>query len=106
MQPAKYLLTLLILPVMLLSYTDFTRNHPLQLKGIVTDLQTGRPVSKVYLYVTQGSEEILTNDKGEFQLKTWQQLPVTLTIEHTDYVKEVIQVSSDTPALKIKIRKK
>lgn len=106
MYSLKYLLILTILPAMLLSYTDFTRTGPLQLQGIVTDSETGKPVSKAYLYVTQGSEEILTNDKGEFELKTWQQLPLVLTIEHSDYVKEVIRVTSDKPVLKIRIRKK
>ena len=106
MQIWKQLSFIFILPAMILSYTDYLKAGPLQLEGTVVEAETGKPVEKVYLYVLQGTEEILTNSKGEFKLSTWQELPLTLTAEHKDYTTEVIKISEQSRSLKIKIRKK
>lgn len=97
----------LIIPAMILSYTDFLKESgPLQLQGVVIEAETGKPVDKAHLYVLQGTEEILSNSKGEFKLATWQKLPVTLTIAHSSYITETIKITDANEALKIRIRKK
>ena len=106
MQNWKQLSLILILPAMLLSYTDYLTTGPLQLEGVVTDAISGKPVNKAYLYVSKGNEEILTNEKGEFKLNTWQELPVSLTIEHHDYLIEQVKISGDTKSLKIRLKRK
>jgi hypothetical protein len=106
MQMLKLYSFIFILPVMLLSYTDYLRTGPLQLEGTVTDAITGKPIEKAYLYVLQGNEEILTDEKGHFSLKTWQELPFSLTIEHKDYTTSVMKISEASRTLKLKITRK
>jgi hypothetical protein len=100
MQTWKHLSFIFILPAMILSYTDYLKTGPLQLEGTVVEAETGKPVEKVYLYVLKGTEEILTNSKGEFKLSTWQELPLTLTVEHKDYTTEVVRSVSNLNPLK------
>ena len=106
MQRLKFYSFIFILPVMLLSYTDYLRTGPVQLQGTVTDAVSGKPIEKAYLYVLQGNEEILTDEKGNFTLKTWQELPFSLTIEHKDYSTSVLKITEVSRTLKIKISRK
>jgi hypothetical protein len=96
----------LILPVMILSYSDFIKTSPLLVQGTVVDVETGKPVNKAYLYIIQGSEEILSGNDGSFKISSWQKLPLTVTVEHADYEREVIKVTDASAPLKIRLRKK
>lgn len=105
MENWKFAFLNLLIPFMIFSYSDFVRATPLHLQGTVIDAQTGRPVEKAHLYIVKGSEEILSNQKGEFKLATWQKLPLTLTVEHSDYKTERVTINDQTEKLTIRIRK-
>lgn len=74
------------------------------IQGIVKG-SDGKPVSNAYLYTVKGEEEALSNDKGEFKFDTWQKLPVTLTVDHSEFKKEAIKVTAPT-RLEIILKKK
>lgn len=92
---------------MILSYTDYLKEtEPLQIQGTVVEAAGGKGVEKVHIYVLEGTEEVLSNAKGEFKLSTWQKLPVTITVAHSNYVTETLKVSDASERLQIKLRKK
>ncbi|RYD70174.1 MAG: hypothetical protein EOP53_25875 [Sphingobacteriales bacterium] len=53
--------------------------------GIVTDKNTGQPLSQVYVYSIKGEEETLSNEKGVFKIISWEALPVTVSFEKKGY---------------------
>lgn len=75
-------------------------------QGIVTDSETGKPLENVYLYVREGIEEDLTNKKGEFKIKTWQELPVILTIQHASYKQQQHKITTSSRSIIVKLKKK
>ncbi len=92
---------------MLLSYSDYVRvKEPIVLQGTVYDAETGKPLEKVHIYIQLGTEEVLSNSKGEFRLSTWEKPPITLTAVLTNYSVEIISVREAAQNLKIKLRKK
>ena len=48
------------------------KNSPSIVEGKVLSESTGQPVTKAHVYILDGEEEALTNNKGEFRIKTWQ----------------------------------
>lgn len=107
MHLSKLFMLTLILPAMILSYTDYLKDSgPVQLSGTVVESVSGKPVEKVHVYIIEGTEEILTNQKGEFTLSTWQKLPVSVTVAHSQYITETVRINSASENLKITIRKK
>ena len=68
------------------------------INGIVLNKETGNPIPGVYLYVVKGEEEALTNNKGAFQLVTWQKLPATLHLHYKeDEQVRVVVTKTDQP---------
>lgn len=59
--------------------------HSLVLNGVVIDSQTLTPVNNAHTYVVLGEEEMFTSVSGAYSFTTWQQLPIELTILHSDY---------------------
>jgi len=105
MENSKLVPFILIIPFMIFSYTDFVRDTPLQLQGIVTDAQSGKPVQKAHVYVIKGTEEILSNQNGEFRLSTWQKLPLNIIVEHANYKTETISINEKVSNLTVRIHK-
>ncbi len=77
-----------------------------QLRGIVKDAATNRPLQNIYLYIIEGEEEALTNSKGEFSISTRKQLPVTLTVQDINYEKQKLTLRSANEPVVILLRKK
>jgi uncharacterized protein YfaS (alpha-2-macroglobulin family) len=71
------------------------------LQGLVTNKQTGKPLSDVYLYTVKGEEEAITDQKGEFKFVTWGKLPVTIHIHNNE---EDVRVVVTNPSELIKIK--
>ncbi|MBC7848377.1 MAG: carboxypeptidase-like regulatory domain-containing protein [Chitinophagaceae bacterium] len=103
---AKFATLIYILPVMMFTYSDFVRTRPLQLEGVVVDASTAKGVDRAHVYVVKGSEEILTNSRGEFTLNTWQELPVVITIEHSDFKTSVEKITGDNRKIRVRLAKK
>jgi hypothetical protein len=82
----SHLLTILSVILMLTSFT--TANQRTVSGKVVGSANNG--LSNAYIYVIAGEEETLSIKDGQFTLKTWQPLPVTLVVEHADFEKQRI----------------
>ena len=92
---------------MLLSYSDYVRvKEATRLRGTVYDADTGEPLEKVHIYIQLGTEEVLSNNKGEFLLSTWEKFPITVTAALNNYTTETTTIKEAAPDLKITLRKK
>ena len=76
---------------------------PITIEGKVISESTGQPVTQAHVFILDGEEEALTNNKGEFKIKTWQPAPFKLTVEKHDGYRRVTIVVKD-PASKPVIR--
>jgi hypothetical protein len=76
---------LLVFPAIVFSTSEIYPSQPYQFQGITLNNLTKQPVENVHLYVVSGEEETLSGKDGVFKLTTWQQLPVTVMIEHSRY---------------------
>ncbi len=74
-------------------------------EGKVVAANTGDPVVNAHVYILDGEEEALTNNKGEFSIRSWQKAPFKLTAEkHNGYEKTSIVITN--PSIKQVIRLK
>lgn len=96
MQVKRLMFTTFTVLLMIFSSAEIVNFLPAILKGKVVDNRTGKPVAAVHIFISKGEEEVFSNGKGEFVLKTWHQLPVTLTVEHRDYKQQTIRIASET----------
>ena len=103
MPTKRLLLTTFTVLLMIFSSAEIVNFLPATLKGRVIDNRSGKPVQAVHVYITKGEEEVFSNSKGEFVLKTWHQLPVTITVEHKDYKQQTIRITSETDHLNISL---
>jgi hypothetical protein len=53
-------------------------------EGKVLWENSNTPVANVYLYITAGEEEALTDNNGNFKIETWKKLPVDLVVKYKD----------------------
>lgn len=72
---------------------------PVIIKGKIVAQPLNRPVHEAYIYVTIGEEEAITDNDGNFTIKTWQSLPLTCIVEHKDFNKKKISVNDSTTLL-------
>jgi|GEM_PF-978605 len=79
---------------------------PVELKGVVTNAETGKPISGIYLFVTEGEEEALTDTKGEFKIRTWKPLPLVLTSQNPDYQNIKLKVTQADAVIAVKLKRK
>lgn len=103
MRMKRLVLTMFTVTLMIFSSAEIVNFLPATLKGRVVDSRSGKPVQAVHIYITKGEEEIFSSSKGEFVLKTWHQLPVTITVEHKDYKQQTIRITSETDQLTISL---
>lgn len=82
------------------------RTTPVEIKGVVTNAETGKPIPGVYLFVTEGEEEALTDSKGGFTIKTWKPLPLLLTSQAQDYHNVRLKVVQASGMINVKLKRK
>jgi hypothetical protein len=93
--------------ILLFAFSQTTSLHEsIELKGTVLSAETGRPVANAYVYTVEGEEEGLTNKNGHFKFTTWKKLPVSVTVVHKDYLKQVIRVTSAAVDQEIRLKKR
>ena len=51
------------------------------LKGRIINPSNNKPVPNVLVYVIEGEEEALTNNAGEFTIKTRKEFPLKVTVQ-------------------------
>lgn len=70
------------------------KNEPVIIAGTVMT-EKNEPVYNAHVYVVDGEEEALTNNKGEFSIRSWQKAPLKLTIEKPGSYQRISIVISD-----------
>jgi hypothetical protein len=85
-----------ILPAVLLLFTFYSRSPAIKITGKVIYEKSGNPVAKILVYITEGDEEDLTNEKGEFSITTSKALPLTITTEQFIGTKKKTSVTNIT----------
>jgi hypothetical protein len=93
---------LIALPALIFHTSAFTAK-PLTIEGAVKNSATGKSIENVYIYITSGEEEALSNNKGTFTISTWQELPVTLVIEHPVYRQQKVRITNASQYQLIKL---
>jgi hypothetical protein len=68
--------------------------------------EDNRTIVNAYVYVIAGEEETLTMRDGDFQLKTWQPLPLTLVVEHGEFEKQRILIKKHGQHVIVKLHTK
>lgn len=107
MQTSKLVACLSIpLIVMIMSITDSHRFVPYTIKGSVVAASDQRPLERVYVSAVVGEEEALTDKNGNFELHTWQHLPITVQVMHADFVTEKVVLTDVSQKQVFRLRKK
>lgn len=92
--------------IMIMSITDSYRFVPYTIKGNVVSASDQRPLERVYVSAVAGEEEALTDKNGNFELSTWQQLPVTIQVQHVDFVTEKVVLTDVSQKQVFRLKKK
>jgi hypothetical protein len=88
-------------------YNQADQKAPVVIEGKVVAEATGQPVTDAHVYVLDGEEEALTNQKGEFRIQSWQNAPFKLTVERADrYHKITIVITDPSRKQVIRLRNK
>jgi hypothetical protein len=83
---------LLAVPAFIMSPSEIYPSKPVKIEGNVIHSLNGKTVENAYIYIVSGEEEALSGKDGVFTISTWQQLPVTLVIEHPKYRSQKISI--------------
>ena len=94
---------LIALPVFILNTSGISPDRPHTITWALKNNSTGKYIENAYVYITSGEEEALSNNKGAFTVSTWQDLPVTLVIEHPVFQKKKIRITDASQYLLIKL---
>jgi hypothetical protein len=94
---------LIALPVLIFNTSEIFPGRPYTIEGAITNSTTGKNIENAYVYIVSGEEEALTNAKGVFTISTWQQLPVTLIVEHPTFKQKKIRVADASQYQLIKL---
>jgi hypothetical protein len=97
---------LIAIPALILNTSQIFPERPYRIEGSVTNKSTGKQLENVYIYIVSGEEEALTNQRGVFTISTWQELPVTLIIEHPTYKQKKVRITDASQYQVIKLEPK
>jgi hypothetical protein len=84
---------LIALPVLIFNTSEIFPARPYTIEGTIKNNSNGKFIENAYIYIVSGEEEALTNRKGIFTISTWQELPVTLIIEHPAFKQKKIRIT-------------
>lgn len=94
---------LLAVPALIMSPSEIYPSKPVKIEGNVIHSINGKQVENAYIYIVSGEEEALTGKDGLFTISTWQQLPVTLVVEHPKYRSQRINIKDPAKKAIIKL---
>lgn len=89
---------LIAVPALIMSPSEIFPSKPVKIEGHIVHSLNGKQIENAYVYIISGEEEALSGKNGVFSISTWQQLPVTLVIEHPNYRSQRINIKD--PAVK------
>lgn len=73
---------LVAVPALIFNTSEIYPERPSTFQGNIVHGTTRKGVENAYVYIVSGEEESLSGKDGKFSIATWQELPVTLVIEH------------------------
>lgn len=108
MSLSKSALFAFIFPLLSFSYQQPQSKvkPPVEIRGVVMNAETGKPIKGIYLFVTEGEEEALTDAKGEFRIRTWKPMPLLLTSQNQDYHNVRVKVTQADGVITVKLKKR
>jgi hypothetical protein len=92
--------------LVIIACTSYTQTATTTIKGKIIHSESRKGIDKAYIYIVSGEEETLSLADGKFALETWQKFPVTLVVEHADYVQKKTVLRGNNGALLISLEKK
>ncbi|WP_315817415.1 hypothetical protein [Paraflavitalea speifideaquila] len=90
-------------PALIMNPSDIFPSKPVKIEGNIIHSLNGRQVENAYVYIVSGEEEALSGKDGVFVISTWQQLPVTLVIEHPKYRSQKVSIKDPSKKTTIKL---
>src|SRR6201989_1926089 len=103
---AKSLFIFFVFVGVIFNQTSLFKQPPVYIEGTVISEQSGKPLSNIHVYIVEGEEEDVTNNKGEFKIQTWKKFPLTLTAKSSNYETANIVVKDSSKKLLIKLKSK
>lgn len=91
---------------MIITFNDYLKTAPRIIRGKVENESTGKAVEKALIYISKGNDEVFSGSSGEFDLKTWQDYPITLTVEHPGYQTGSVTLDKSSTLIRIRLIKK
>ena len=91
---------------MYLSYTEMKNMIPNIIQGKIVEQETNQPLAYAHIQVMYGQEEVITNNNGEFILRSWQAFPLTLVVEHIQYDTNCINIPKPLSSYIISLKPK
>ncbi len=91
---------------MLFAYKDMNDFVPFKITGVVKEDSTGRLLQGVHVFHIKGVDESFTNERGEFVVYTWQQIPIAITAEHPFYYDTTYIISDIQTGITITLKRK
>ncbi len=97
---------LIAIPALIFNTSEIYPAKPATIRGSIVHSSTGKSIENAYVYIISGEEESLSGKDGNFTISTWQQLPVTLVIEHPLYKQKKISAEDAAKKQLIKLEPK
>jgi len=82
----------------------FAQTQEVTIKGKLTDEQSGEAIAGAIVFVKGTKTAVQTDADGNFELKTTQVLPFTLSVSYIGYQPKEIEVYEEDQAVEFKIR--
>lgn len=103
----KKIIPLIIALTGLLYFTGMAQEKkgPLVVRGVVQDAATREPLPNIHVYIIKGEEEAVTDSRGNFSIRSWQNFPLKVQASGKGYVSREAQVTNDRQQVTILLTK-
>jgi hypothetical protein len=85
----------------MISYSEINNFVPVIFEGKVIDSISNRSVQGAYVHLDKGGGGVYTAADGSFCIKTFQKLPVGISVKHCGYRKQAYCFNASNNPLKI-----
>ena len=99
----RYSLQLLVLMLVNSFYVQSQESITIEISGIVTHTETGKPLSDVTVQVKGTVTGAVTNNDGEFSIRTKTPLPFTIVFSSVGFKEQEVEIKSLGSSLKVSL---